>query len=122
LRRLLPLLLLVAVAAVGTALFALRYQPQPVKAAIAIPDATCLSCHRGKATYENTAHRTTSRHPTRDAIAGRFETGANVLRTSNPYLYYRMDSAAGGFTQTAVFGQPPDTTTRTERFEYVLGS
>ena len=122
-RRRLVALVLVAVAAMTTsALLVLRHGPRPVEAATAVPDATCLSCHRDKAHHERTAHRATSRHPTRDAIAGRFDAGANELRTRNPYLRYRMDSTAAGFTQTAVFGAPPDTTTRTERFAYVVGS
>jgi hypothetical protein len=99
-----------------------RHRPRPVEAATAVPDATCLSCHRDKVQHERTAHRVTSRHPTRDAIAGRFEPGVNELRTTNPYLRYRMDSTAVGFTQTAVFGRAPDTTTRTERVAYVVGS
>jgi hypothetical protein len=110
-------------AAVGAAwLLMVRYQPEAVRAASAVPDATCLSCHTGKASYEGTAHRQTSRWPTRAGIAGRFDRGANELRTTNPYLHYRMDSSAQGFTQTAVLGAPPDTTTRTERFAYVVGS
>lgn len=100
----------------------LRYRPAPVRAATAVSDATCLSCHADKATFERTAHRNTSRPPTRDAIAGRFDAGGNVLRTTNPYLHYRMDSTASGFTQTAVLGAARDTTTRTERFAYVVGS
>ncbi|MFL5618783.1 MAG: multiheme c-type cytochrome [Gemmatimonadaceae bacterium] len=115
-------LLGVVVIAGVAALLALRYRPEPVRTATAVPDATCLSCHAEQATYEGTAHRMTSRPPTRGAIAGRFDRGANELRTTNPYLHYRMDSTADGFTQTAVFGAPPDTTWRTERFAYVVGS
>jgi hypothetical protein len=33
-----------------------------------------------------------------------------------------MDSTAEGFFQTAVMGHPPDTTSRTERFAFVVGS
>jgi hypothetical protein len=122
-RRPLGLLGLVAIVLVAMAVpLARRHRPRAVQAATAVPDATCLSCHRDKAGHDRTAHRTTSRLPSRDAVAGRFDAGANELRTTNPYLRYRMDSTARGFTQTAVFGAPPDTTTRTERFAYVIGS
>ena len=122
-RRPFGLLVAAVLVAVATAaLLALRHRPRAVQAATAVPDATCLSCHRDEAGHERTAHRATSRLPTRDAIAGRFEPGANELRTTNPYLRYRMDSTAAGFTQTAVFGAPPDTSTRSERFAYVVGS
>jgi hypothetical protein len=109
-------------AATFASMVALRYRPEPVRAATALPDATCLSCHADKASFEQTAHRATSSLPTRKAIAGRFDPGANELRTTNPYLHYRMDSTAGGFTQTAVFGAPSAPTLRTERIAYVVGS
>ena len=95
---------------------------EPSRAENAVGDATCLSCHQDKASYEGTAHRLTSRHPTREAIAGSFVEGANVLRTSNPNLYFRMDSSATGFHQTGIMGTPPDTVTQSQRFEYVIGS
>src|SRR5215203_6731179 len=101
--------LLVVLTASGLAwMAALRYRPEPVRGATALSDATCLACHADKSTYEGTAHRATSRPPVREAIAGRFDPGANELRTSNPNLHYRMDSTADGFTQTAVLGAPRD--------------
>ena len=122
-RRRVGALLLTLVAIAGLAwMIAFRYRPEPVRAATAVSDATCLSCHADKATFERTAHRSTSRLPARNAIAGSFDAGSNVLRTTNPYLHYRMDSTAAGFTQTAVLGAAPDTTMRTERFAYVVGS
>ena len=84
-------------------------------------DSACLSCHEEKATFGETAHHLTSRLPTRESILGSFRPGENVLRTSNPGLYYRMDSAASGFYQTAVLGTPPDTSVRSERIAYVTG-
>ena len=113
-------LLLAAGAAIG--LLVMRHRPEPVRTASAVSDSTCLSCHRDQATYESTAHRLSSRRPTPASIDGRFDAGANELHTTNPYLRYRMDSTADGFTQTAVLGTPPDTTVRTERFAYVVGS
>ena len=107
---------------VAVALLVMRYRPEPVRAASAVADSTCLSCHRAQATYESTAHRLTSRHPARTSIGGRFDAGANELHTTNRYLRYRMDSIRDGFTQTAVLGTSPDTTVRTERLAYVIGS
>jgi hypothetical protein len=95
--------------------------PQPVRPATAVGDSTCLSCHRDKATYESTAHRLTTRHPTRESMDGNFTPGANVLRTPNPHLYFRMEADSAGFTQTGVLESPSGTTTHTERVAYVSG-
>src|SRR5687768_1341786 len=96
--------------------------PDPVSTANFMGDSTCLSCHADKASYEETAHRLTSRHPSREAIAGSFQSGENMMRTPNPKLHFRMHADSTGFYQTAVLGQAPDTTTRTERMAYVAGS
>jgi hypothetical protein len=120
--RSLAALALLFVAVAAFAMLGLRHRPEPVRAASAVADSTCLACHRDLSSYEGTAHRSTSRHPTRTAIDGRFDAGANELRTTNPYLRYRMDSTGNGFTQTAISGAAPDTSARTERFAYVVGS
>lgn len=99
-----------------------RHLPQPVDPRNAVGDATCLACHQDKQTFETTAHRITSRPPLPASFTGSFAPGENILRTSNPHLYFRMDSTAGGFFQTAVFGAPPDTSVRTERIDFVTGS
>jgi hypothetical protein len=99
-----------------------RFQPEAMRAGHAVGDATCISCHKAKATFEATAHRLTSRAPTRAAITGNFSPPDNVFRTTNPLLYFRMDSTADGFYQTAVFGRRPDTTVRSERVDIVTGS
>lgn len=99
-----------------------RYHPAAVTAQNAVGDASCLSCHTDKATFETTAHRITSRMPAGAAILGSFAPGENIVRTSNPRLYFRMDSTADGFFQTAVFGAPPDTTVTRERMDFVTGS
>lgn len=96
--------------------------PSPVNAANAVGDSACLSCHTEKTTFETTAHRLTTRLPTRAAITGDFGDGRNVMRTTNPYLHFRMTEDSAGFSQTAVSGKPPDTTSRTERVAYVSGS
>lgn len=119
--------LFLAVAGASAVLFLLsRPRPQrwpdPVHAANAVGDSTCLSCHRDKASFEGTAHRLTTRHATRATIAGSFQTGRNVLRTPNSSLHFRMDADSSGFYQTAVVGKAPDTSSRTERIAYVAGS
>jgi cytochrome c554/c'-like protein len=118
-RRLRPVVAvsLLAVAACGG-----RHKIQHLAVVKPIGDATCLSCHRQEQAFETTAHHLTSTLPTRGTIHGSFAPGENVLRTSNPDLHFRMDSTAEGFYQTAVMGHPPDTTSRTERFAFVVGS
>jgi hypothetical protein len=96
--------------------------PTPVRPATAVGDTTCLSCHRDKASYEGTAHRLTSRHPTRESMAGIFTGPRSVLRTPNSALHFRMSADESGFHQTAIEGTGRDTTTRTERIAYVAGS
>jgi len=96
--------------------------PEPVRPATAMGDTTCLSCHGDKASYEGTAHRLTTRHPSRQAVAGNFGVGKNVLHTPNARLHFRMDVDSTGFHQTAVEGTGKDTTSRTERVAYVAGS
>ncbi|MFL5561841.1 MAG: multiheme c-type cytochrome [Gemmatimonadaceae bacterium] len=117
------LVVLVALAA-GVMVVAARRDrwPVPVRAANAVGDSTCLSCHAGMASYEKTAHRLTTRHPSAAALEGHFESGANVLRTTNPYLHFVMHADSTGFYETAVSGKAPDTTMRTERIAYVAGS
>jgi hypothetical protein len=85
-------------------------------------DSTCISCHRDKASFETTAHRLTSRHPSRATMAGHFTGPGSVLRTPNPALHFRMSVDSAGFHQTAVRGTGKDTTVRTERVAYVAGS
>ena len=84
-------------------------------------DGACLSCHQQKASFELTAHRLTSRLPTRASILGSFSHGENALRTMNPNLYFRMDSTATGFYEIAVMGRAPDTSVIAQRIAYVTG-
>lgn len=99
-----------------------RRLPQPVRTANAVGDSTCISCHRNKASYEQTAHRLTMQNPTRESIHGSFRSGENVLHTSTPDMHFRMDADSTGFYETLVVGKAPDTTSRTERIAYVAGS
>ena len=96
--------------------------PSPVRPLTAVGDSTCLSCHSDKASYEGTAHRRTSSRPSRASIAGEFTGPRSVLRTPNPAVHFRMSTDSTGYHQTAVMGTGADTTTRTERIAYVIGS
>ena len=96
--------------------------PSPARAGYA-GDAACAACHQEKvAAFMRTAHHRTSQAADRNSIAGRFDDGENILKTSNPELFFKMEANDGGFFQTAVSGIPPDTTSRTERFDLVIGS
>lgn len=88
-----------------------------------VGDSTCQRCHReiGE-TYARTLHHLTSQLPSKDSIAGKFTDGANILRTSDPDLHFRMDEKESGFYETAVFWQPPNEKTRSERIDFVTGS
>jgi cytochrome c553 len=88
-----------------------------------VGDDKCRSCHQDKVeSFHQTAHYLTSRLPDRNSIRGSFSPDANVLKTSNPDLFFRMEAKDGGFFQTAIQGEPPYTTSRSERFCLVVGS
>jgi hypothetical protein len=115
------------VVSVGTALFVQRVRraerwPEPVRPATAMGDSTCLTCHADKASYEGTAHRLTSRHPSRTALAGHFTGPKSVLRTPNAGLHFRLSADSTGFYQTAVEVRGTDTSRRSARVAYVAGS
>src|SRR5262245_7886833 len=76
----------------------------------------CLSCHKSYRTYFTTAHSRTSRVASRDSILGKFD---DVLKTSEPELYYRLEARSDGFFQTAIVGSSP---TISRRFDLVIGS
>jgi hypothetical protein len=95
----------------------------PVSRDSYVGDETCRQCHGDKVkTFFRTAHHLTSRQASADSIAGTFGSGANVLKTSNPGLFFRMENTDGDFFQTAIWGTPPYTTTRTEPIDLVIGS
>ena len=112
----------VALVAAAVTKRVMRYRPVAVHAGNAVGDATCLSCHSDKSTFETTAHRLTSRQPTGSSIHGSFRLGENVLRTSNRDLEFRMDATDSGFYQTAITGPAYDTTVESNRIAFVVGS
>jgi Cytochrome c554 and c-prime len=88
-----------------------------------VGDSACSECHHDiNASYDRTAHYITSQLPTKNSIAGKFTDGKNVLKTRDPDLHFRMDSKPTGFYETAVFWQPPNQKTRSERIDFVTGS
>lgn len=88
-----------------------------------VGDAVCRECHqRIDETYVHTAHRLTSRWPSKNSIDGKFVEGKNILQTSNKDLHFRMEARKTGFFQTAVYWQPPDQQSHSERIDIVTGS
>ncbi len=88
-----------------------------------VGDERCGSCHQEKlSAFHQSAHYLTSRLPDQHSIFGNFTADANVVTTSNPELFFRMDAKADTFFQTAVQGMAPYTTERTEQFGLVIGS
>jgi hypothetical protein len=86
-------------------------------------DAACQECHQEiSSLYAHTAHHLTSQLPTKESILGSFTSGQNVLKTGDPDLHFRMNAKESGFYETAVFWQPPEQKTRTERIDIVTGS
>jgi hypothetical protein len=106
---------------------AVRHAPppstEPSLPAGYVGDAVCQTCHQDKVeTFHRTSHYLTSRLPEKDSILGKFTPDANVMKTSNPELFFRMEEKDNGFFQTAVEGADPFIESRTERFAFVVGS
>ena len=88
-----------------------------------VGDGACRSCHAGiEQTYVRTGHHLTTQLPSESSISGKFTANSNVLRTADPNLHFAMTTRGGSFYQSAVFGQPPDELTHTERIDVVVGS
>ncbi|HET7209170.1 MAG TPA: multiheme c-type cytochrome [Terriglobales bacterium] len=88
-----------------------------------VGDAACEPCHTDKfRVFETTAHHFTSRSAGKESIAGHFQPGSNILKTSNPNLLFQMDAKETGFFQNAVEASTPGTIVESERFDFVIGS
>src|SRR5579864_1754741 len=86
-------------------------------------DEACRACHAEKAAgYKTTAHHFTSQPPTKESILGSFAEAKNILKTSDPNLYFQMDSKPDGFYQTSVLASSPSASSHTERIDVVIGS
>jgi hypothetical protein len=88
-----------------------------------VGDEACRSCHAEEArNYAQTAHHLTSSLPSAKTVVGSFTPDANILHTSNPYLYFAMNVTKEGYFQTAVEELAPSkTVSRTERIAVVTG-
>lgn len=115
-------LFLIFPALFAAALTSLSHTNQRSRSADFAGTAKCLSCHQDKKGFLETSHQLTSRLPTKTSIGGKFSDGENILKTSNPDLYYKMESRKDGFYQTAVLGTPPDAVSFSKRFDIVIGS
>ena len=88
-----------------------------------VGDQACERCHGDKVeSYEKTAHHLTSQLASKSTILGTVGPGENIMRTSNPDLYFRMEAKDGRFYQSAVWGTPPNEKTRTHSLDLVIGS
>ena len=88
-----------------------------------VGDGVCRECHSTIAeTYAQTNHHLTSQLPSKESITGKFSGGENILKTRDPDLQFRMEARSSGFYETAVFWQPPNQKTRSERIDFVTGS
>lgn len=86
-------------------------------------DGACHTCHLDIAeSYLRTAHHLTSRLPSSESIAGSFAAGNNLLKTSNPGLYFQMESRLDGFYQTAMLSLAQGSSSHSEKIDIVIGS
>jgi hypothetical protein len=88
-----------------------------------VGDEVCRPCHEDEfKTYQATAHHLTSRVADAHSIAGSFAAGANLFKTANPSLYFKMTADADGFHQTAVDEVSPGKNVElAQRFDIVVG-
>jgi hypothetical protein len=88
-----------------------------------VGDQACRSCHEKEFTaYQTTAHHLTTQAADAHSIAGNFAAGANLFKTANPSLYFKMTADANGFHQTAVDEVSPGKNVElTEPFDIVVG-
>jgi Cytochrome c554 and c-prime len=111
---------------IGALLFLVRAHPVvtgEVDRQNFVGDEACRACHAEKVdSYFHTAHHIASRLPTRESILGSFDKAKNFLKTSNPGLFFRMESRPDGFFQTAIAESPAAAHTRSEKIDVVIGS
>jgi hypothetical protein len=95
-----------------------------------VGDAACTPCHEKEAqTYLHTAHHLTSQIATKGTVLGPFTNGKGLLTISNPegdssdpHLYFQMESREDGLYQTAVAEMGTQKLSRSERMDIVIGS
>ena len=89
-----------------------------------VGDSECTSCHQTIAhTYRDTAHARTSQLANELCVKGSFVPGKNKLGTSNPLLYFLMESRPDGLVQSAIAGEDAyQREYRSERIDIAIGS
>ena len=89
-----------------------------------VGDEACRLCHQLQtSTYFETAHHLTSRMPDQNSMLGKFNDGANILKTSTPSIYYQMTATNEGYFESAVEELSPfRKVSHTERIDLVFGS
>lgn len=95
-----------------------------------VGDAACVRCHENEAQpFAHTAHHLTSQAATRQTALGSFVDGQNLLTisnpgkdTSNPHLYFQMDSRADGMYEMAIAEMGSKKLTHAEKIDVVIGS
>lgn len=84
---------------------------------------SCQPCHQEIfETYVQTAHFKTSQVANDHSIKGSFAYGSNILKTTNPNVYFKMEKRQDGFYQTAYRNTELSVELRSERFDLVMGS
>ena len=89
-----------------------------------VGDQVCRSCHLEKAkTYAQTAHHLATSWPSPRTMKGSFTPDSNVLKTSNPYLSFKMTQTGDGYFQSAEEAlSATKKVSRSERIDIVAGS
>jgi len=88
-----------------------------------VGDHACVSCHQQQAdSYARTAHHFATSWPSASTVKGSFSDDKNILRTSNPFLHFKMTSTSAGFFQSAIEEPGPGKSiSHTERIDIVAG-
>jgi hypothetical protein len=95
-----------------------------------VGDAACTLCHEKEAqSYVHTAHHLTSQVATKETVLGPFANERSLLTISNPpegssdpHLYFQMESRDDGLYETAVAEMGSKKLTRSEKMDVVMGS
>ena len=95
-----------------------------------VGDAVCAGCHQKEAQfYVHTAHHLTSQPATKETVLGSFADGHNLLTisnpgedSSNPHLFFNMESRSDGLYETAVAETASKKLTHSEKMDVVMGS
>src|SRR5258708_5147074 len=98
--------------------------PAPPEPPLYAGTQACAQCHEQRvAGFQEPAHALTSREPRPDNLSGSFSAGKNVLRTSNPNLWFEMHARDDGFYQDTLMSTPEGPRSAgSQRIDIVTGS